>query len=38
MLPGTTMDFFTFNGAVPGPMIRAMVGDTIDFNTRARRE
>lgn len=31
MLPGTTMDFFTFNGAIPGPMIRAMVGDTIDF-------
>ncbi|MGI8792117.1 MAG: copper-containing nitrite reductase, partial [Acidimicrobiales bacterium] len=31
MLPGTTMDFWTFDGAVPGPMIRGRVGDTLDF-------
>ena len=31
VLPGTTMDYWTFNGAVPGPMIRGMVGDTVDF-------
>src|SRR5574342_565930 len=26
---GVTYDFWTFDGTVPGPMIRAMVGDTI---------
>jgi nitrite reductase (NO-forming) len=26
---GTTYDFWTFDGTVPGPMVRAMVGDTI---------
>lgn len=31
MLPGTTMDFWTFDGGIPGPMIRARVGDTLDF-------
>ena len=31
VLPGTTMDYWTFDGAVPGPMIRTQVGDTIDF-------
>ncbi len=31
VLPGTTMEYWTFNGAVPGPMIRGMVGDTVDF-------
>jgi nitrite reductase (NO-forming) len=28
---GTTYDFWTFDGTVPGPMIRAMVGDTIEL-------
>jgi nitrite reductase (NO-forming) len=31
MVKGTTMDFWTFDGKVPGPMIRARVGDTIDY-------
>jgi nitrite reductase (NO-forming) len=31
MVQGTTMDFWTFDGKVPGPMIRARVGDTVDF-------
>jgi nitrite reductase (NO-forming) len=30
-VPGATMDYWTFNGTVPGPMIRARLGDTIDF-------
>lgn len=32
VMPGTTMDYWTFDGAVPGPMIRARVGDTVDFH------
>lgn len=31
VVPGTTLDVWTFDGAVPGPMLRARVGDTIDF-------
>ena len=31
VLPGTTLDYWTFDGAVPGPMIRTEVGDTVDF-------
>ncbi len=31
MVDGTTMDFWTFDGKVPGPMLRARVGDTIDY-------
>ena len=31
VVPGATMDYWTFNGTVPGPMVRARVGDTIDF-------
>jgi nitrite reductase (NO-forming) len=31
VLPGTTMDYWTFDGAVPGPMVRTRVGDTVDF-------
>ncbi len=31
VLPGTTIDAWTFDGAVPGPMIRTRVGDTVDF-------
>lgn len=29
---GTTYHYMTFNGQVPGPMIRARVGDTIELN------
>jgi nitrite reductase (NO-forming) len=29
---GTTYSFFTFNGQVPGPMLRVRVGDTIELN------
>lgn len=28
---GTTYDYFTFDGTVPGPMLRVRVGDTIDL-------
>ncbi|MCO6442271.1 MAG: nitrite reductase, copper-containing [Nitrococcus mobilis] len=28
---GTTLEFWTFNGKIPGPMIRARSGDEIDF-------
>lgn len=31
VVPGTTVDYWTFDGTVPGPMLRARVGDTIDF-------
>ncbi len=31
VVPGTTMDFWTFDGRIPGPMIRGRVGDTVDF-------
>jgi nitrite reductase (NO-forming) len=31
MVEGTTMDFWTFDGTVPGPMVRCRVGDTVDF-------
>jgi nitrite reductase (NO-forming) len=27
---GTTYDFWTFEGTVPGPLLRAMVGDTVE--------
>lgn len=27
---GTTMTYFTFNGTVPGPMLRVRVGDTVE--------
>ncbi|MCA9478162.1 MAG: multicopper oxidase domain-containing protein [Nanoarchaeota archaeon] len=29
---GTTLNYWTFNGKVPGPLIRARVGDTITFS------
>lgn len=29
---GTTYTFFTFNGQIPGPMIRIKVGDTVHLN------
>src|SRR5690606_17142960 len=28
---GTTYDFWTFDNTVPGPMIRIMVGDTVEL-------
>ena len=31
VVPGTTMSYWTFDGRIPGPMIRARVGDAIDF-------
>jgi hypothetical protein len=31
VVPGATMDYWTFDGGEPGPMVRARVGDTIDF-------
>ena len=31
MVEGTTMEFWTFDGGIPGPMIRGRVGDTVDF-------
>jgi len=30
--PGVTFDYMTFNGQIPGPMVRARVGDTIELN------
>jgi len=29
--PGVTFDYMTFDGQIPGPMVRARVGDTIDL-------
>lgn len=29
---GTTFSYFTFDGKVPGPMLRVRVGDTVDFH------
>ena len=31
---GTSMTYFTFNGQVPGPMLRVRVGDTIEVHFR----
>lgn len=31
VLPGTTMTAWTFDGTVPGPMVRGRVGDTLDL-------
>ena len=31
VVEGTYLEYWTFDGAVPGPMIRGMVGDTVDF-------
>jgi nitrite reductase (NO-forming) len=28
---GTTFNYFTFDGKVPGPMLRVRIGDTVDF-------
>lgn len=32
IVPGTSRELWTFNGKVPGPMIRGEVGDRIQFN------
>lgn len=29
--PGVTFDFMTFNGQIPGPMVRVREGDTVDL-------
>jgi len=29
---GTTMTYFTFDGTVPGPMLRLRLGDTVEFH------
>lgn len=31
---GTTYDYFTFNGTVPGPMVRVRVGDTVELSLK----
>jgi nitrite reductase (NO-forming) len=31
---GTTFNYFTFDGKVPGPMLRVRVGDTVDFHLK----
>lgn len=31
LAPGTTYSFWTFNGTVPGPMLRAAEGDTVEI-------
>ncbi len=31
VVPGTTMEYWTFDGRIPGPMVRARVGDSLDF-------
>jgi nitrite reductase (NO-forming) len=35
---GTTFGFWTFNGRVPGPLIRARVGDTLDVHLKNGEE
>ncbi|HYM04579.1 MAG TPA: copper-containing nitrite reductase [Stellaceae bacterium] len=35
---GTTFGFWTFNGKVPGPMLRVRVGDTIDVHLKNAAE
>lgn len=32
VVPGTTKEYWTFDGTVPGPMIRVREGDTIEWN------
>jgi nitrite reductase (NO-forming) len=32
--PGVTFPYMTFDGQIPGPMVRARVGDTIDLTIR----
>jgi nitrite reductase (NO-forming) len=29
---GTTYNYWTFNGKVPGPMVRVRVGDTVEVS------
>jgi nitrite reductase (NO-forming) len=32
--PGVTFDYMTFNGTVPGPMVRVRRGDTVELTVR----
>ena len=34
---GTSYRYWTFNGKVPGPMVRVRVGDTVEVTMRNRR-
>ena len=34
VVDGTYLEYWTFDGAVPGPMIRGMEGDTLDFHLK----
>ena len=38
IVSGSTMDFWTFDGTIPGPMIRGRVGDTVDFYLHSPEE
>lgn len=38
VVDGTYMTYWTFNGGIPGPMIRARDGDTVDFFLQNPRE
>ncbi|MCC6975383.1 MAG: nitrite reductase, copper-containing [Anaerolineae bacterium] len=31
---GTTFNYFTFDGKVPGPMLRVRIGDTVEFHLK----
>jgi nitrite reductase (NO-forming) len=31
VVPGATMDYWTFDGGIPGPMVRARLNDTVHF-------
>jgi len=35
---GTTFNFWTFNGKVPGPMLRIRVGDTIELHLKNNKD
>ncbi|MBU6428318.1 MAG: nitrite reductase, copper-containing [Cyanobacteria bacterium REEB65] len=34
LAPGTTYDYWTFNGKVPGPFLRVRVGDTVEIHLK----
>ncbi|WP_440991049.1 copper-containing nitrite reductase [Haloarchaeobius baliensis] len=36
--PGVTFTYMTFDGQIPGPMVRARVGDTVDLTIRNNEE
>ncbi|MDQ4075473.1 MAG: copper-containing nitrite reductase [Chloroflexota bacterium] len=35
---GTTYEYWTFNGIVPGPMLRVRVGDTVELSMKNRED